>query len=300
MNSNAHTQQPLFLGIDGGGTKCRALLYCQQRGALGVGVAGRANPLHGLQQTFDSITESALLALADAGLDASLISSLIVGAGLAGVNVPRLFADVAAWDHPFQRFYLTTDLHTACLGAHGGDNGAVIITGTGSCGYANTGSQQVLLGGHGFALGDKGSGAWLGLKAAEHVLLELDGFAPPTALTPKLLNYFGCKDAMGIVAQLAGHSSCCYAKLAHLVLATAREGDEVALAIVNDGADYISQLAQKLLSISPSRFSMIGGLAEPLRPFLAPQVSDAIKPILAAPEMGAVLYAQQSEQQVSI
>ncbi|MBV7315435.1 N-acetylglucosamine kinase [Shewanella sp. NIFS-20-20] len=295
MISNAHIQLPLYLGIDGGGTKCRALLYCQQRGALGVGVAGRANPLHGLQQTFDSITQSALLALADAGLAASQISELIVGAGLAGVNVPRLFEQVIAWQHPFKVLHLTTDLHTACLGAHGGEDGAVIITGTGSCGYAHMGDRQVILGGHGFALGDKGSGAWLGLKAAEHVLLALDGFAEPTSMTPKLLDFFDCKDAMGIVGQLAGQCSSAYAKLSHIVFSSAEEGDEVALAIVHDGAGYINQLARKLLSVSPSRFAMIGGLAEPLHQYLASDVTQAIKPIVAAPEMGAVMFAQYSE-----
>lgn len=54
--------QPLFIGVDGGGSKCRATIYCADGTVLGTGVAGRANPLHGLAQTFESIQASTRLA----------------------------------------------------------------------------------------------------------------------------------------------------------------------------------------------------------------------------------------------
>ncbi|ABM25904.1 ATPase, BadF/BadG/BcrA/BcrD type [Shewanella sp. W3-18-1] len=285
--------QPLFIGVDGGGSKCRATIYCADGTVLGTGVAGRANPLHGLAQTFESIQASTRLALLDAGMNESDSYLLVAGLGLAGVNVPRLYRDVTNWQHPFAAMYVTTDLHTACIGAHGGANGAVIITGTGSCGYAHVGDTSLSIGGYGFALGDKGSGAWLGLKAAEHVLLALDGFAVPTRLTDMLLNEFGVTDALGIVENLAGKSSSCYAALARSVLDCANEGDAVATAIVQEGADYISDMARKLFSLNPVRFSMIGGLAEPLQAWLGADVVAKISETLAPPELGAMYFAQQ-------
>lgn len=196
--------------------------------------------------------------------------------------------------------YVTTDLHTACIGAHRGADGAVIITGTGSCGYAHVGDDSLSIGGHGFALGDKGSGAWLGLKAAEHVLLALDGFATPTALTEMLLKHFGVSDALGIVEHLAGKSSSCYAELARSVLDCANAGDEVARGIVQEGADYISEMARKLFSLNPVRFSMIGGLAEPLQAWLGSDVVAKISETLAPPELGAMYFAQQQFNSVNI
>lgn len=285
--------QPLFIGVDGGGSKCRATIYCADGTVLGTGVAGRANPLHGLAQTFESIQASTRLALLDAGMNESDSYLLVAGLGLAGVNVPRLYRDVTNWQHPFAAMYVTTDLHTACIGAHGGADGAVIITGTGSCGYAHVGDTSLSIGGYGFALGDKGSGAWLGLKAAEHVLLVLDGFAVPTRLTDMLLNEFGVTDALGIVENLAGKSSSCYAALARSVLDCANEGDAVATAIVQEGADYISDMARKLFSLNPVRFSMIGGLAEPLQAWLGADVVAKISETLAPPELGAMYFAQQ-------
>ncbi|AVV83369.1 ATPase [Shewanella putrefaciens] len=249
--------------------------------------------MHGLTQTFESVEASTRLALLDAGMNESDSYLLVAGLGLAGVNVPRLYRDVTNWQHPFAAMYVTTDLHTACIGAHGGADGAVIITGTGSCGYAHVGDTSLSIGGYGFALGDKGSGAWLGLKAAEHVLLALDGFAVPTRLTDMLLNEFGVTDALGIVENLAGKSSSCYAALARSVLDCANEGDAVATAIVQEGADYISDMARKLFSLNPVRFSMIGGLAEPLQAWLGADVVAKISETLAPPELGAMYFAQQ-------
>ena len=293
MWANQEQITQLYVGIDGGGSKCRASIYTQEFEVLGTGVAGRANPLHGLEQTFESITQSVLLALKDAGLPESTMSDLIAGMGLAGVNVPRLHKKMMDWAHPFKAIYLTTDLHTACLGAHKSGDGALIITGTGSCGFAQVNDETLCLGGHGFALGDKGSGAWIGLKAAEHVLLNLDGFACDTALTPAILAQCEAKDAVDIVEKLAGKSSSCYAAMARAVIACANEGDEVANNILQEGAKYISELARKLFTINPKRFSMVGGLAEPMRKWLDDDVVERISPILAPPEAGAMYFALQ-------
>ena len=292
--------QQLFIGVDGGGSKCRATIYTADGTVLGTGVAGRANPLHGLAQAFASIEASTRQALLDAGMKETDSHLLVAGLGLAGVNVPRLYQDVISWQHPFAAMFVTTDLHTACIGAHRGADGAVIITGTGSCGYAHVGDDSLSSGGHGIALGDKGSGAWLGLKAAEHVLLALDGFAAPTALTKMLLNHFGVSDALGIVEHLAGKSSSCYAELARSVLDCANAGDEVARGIVQEGADYISEMARKLFSLNPVRFSMIGGLAEPLQAWLGSDVVAKISETLAPPELGAMYFAQQQFNSINI
>ncbi|MBQ4888586.1 ATPase [Shewanella sp. UCD-FRSSP16_17] len=293
MGVNLQNESQLFIGIDGGGSKCRATIYSPKMGVIGTGVAGRANPLHGLEQTFESIRQSTDLAIADANLTQADIKTLVAGLGLAGVNVPRLYQLINEWQHPFAHMYLTTDLHTACIGAHNGEDGAVIITGTGSCGYAHVGEQSLLVGGHGFALGDKGSGAWLGQQAAEHALLNLDGFAQDSQLTQLILAHFNVSDAIGIVENLAGQSSSTYAKLARLVIQSAEQGDVVAIEIVKQGAKYISDMARKLFTLEPRRFSMIGGLAEPLQKWLDSDVGQQVQPALAQPEIGAILFAQQ-------
>ncbi|MFC3034683.1 N-acetylglucosamine kinase [Pseudoalteromonas fenneropenaei] len=294
MIATSAQQEQLFIGIDGGGTKCRATIYSASRGVLGTGLGGPANPLHGFERALESIMLSTQLAMRDAGLRVEQVHELIAGLGLAGVNLPNLYDKIMQWDHPFKQMFLTTDLHTACIGAHEGQDGAVIITGTGSCGFAIVNGQTVNYGGHGFAQGDKGSGAWMGLEAVKAVLEDLDGLGQKTALSDALKEHFQAKNAMGIAEQMAGQPSSSYAKLARFVLAAADAGDVVAKAIVQEGADYISRLAKRLLESNPPRLTMIGGLAEPLQKWLAPDVAIRVEPAIQPPEMGAIYFAQHA------
>ncbi|WP_404340419.1 N-acetylglucosamine kinase [Pseudoalteromonas mariniglutinosa] len=303
MTKSASVDQ-LYIGIDGGGTKCRATIYSVQHGVLGTGLGGPANPLHGLERTLESIMVSTQLAMRDAGLQAEMVHQLYAGVGLAGVNLPSLYDKIMEWEHPFKQMFLTSDLHTACTGAHEGKDGAVIITGTGSCGFASVNGETVNYGGHGFAIGDKGSGAWMGLEAIKAALLELDGLAAKTMLTDLLLAHFNVKNAMGIAEQMAGKPSSSYAKLARYVFDAANSGDLIATSIVEAGADYISQLAHRLLEKQPPRLSMIGGLAEPLNKWLDPAIAQRVKSPKQPPEMGAIYFAQQAvleqNQQVAL
>jgi len=190
--------------------------------------------------------------------------------------------------------FLTTDLHTACIGAHKGEDGAVIITGTGSCGFSVVNGKSTILGGHGFSQGDKGSGSWMGLEAVKACLLDLDGLGPQTMMSQLMLKHFEVNDAMSIAEKMAGKPSSAYAQLARIVFSCADKGDLIASVIVRDGASYISDLARKLLEQNPPRLSMIGGLVEPLHKWLDEDISIIVKPPIQPPEMGAVYYAQQS------
>ncbi|MGL4220805.1 MAG: ATPase, partial [Shewanella sp.] len=50
---------------------------------------------------------------------------------------------------------------------------------------------------------------------------------------------------------------------------------------------------RKLFTLNPVRFSMIGGLAEPLQAWLGSDVVAKISETLAPPELGAMYFAQQ-------
>ncbi|TQV78922.1 ATPase [Exilibacterium tricleocarpae] len=281
----------LFLGIDGGGSKCKARLVAPDGEYLGSGLAGPANPVNGIEKTGEAITRAAALALQEAGFDAGAMANVVAGVALAGVNVPGLWQAINGWGHPFKHMYLTTDLHAACLGAHRGEDGAVIVVGTGSCGYASVGGKTLTLGAHGFQLGDKGSGAWMGLKAVQAVMLADDGLAPATALTGSIRAFYNCQ-VLELIELFAGARSCEFACLAPLVFDLADRGDATAGAIVNEGAAYIEALAAKLLSLDPPRLSMIGGVSTRLLPRLSAALIERISAPLEQPEVGSVYFAQ--------
>ena len=284
--------QQLFLGIDGGGTKCKAILVNESDEILGVGISGSANPLHGFELATTSIIEAATIALKSAGLDNLSLEDITAGVGLAGVNLPAQFKQMQAWQSPFKTMYLAHDLKIACFGAHEKSTGAVIITGTGSCGYSNSNGKELLVGGHGFPQGDQASGAWFGLQVVQQVLLSLDGIIAPSIMNELLWNKLQCENATAIVEAVALQSSTFYAQLAHIVFDSAEQGDELALAIIKEGANYIDTLASLLLAKEPVRISLLGGLADSLIPWLTKETQSLLSKPLHSPEMGAVYFAR--------
>ncbi|MBD1388168.1 ATPase [Neiella sp. HB171785] len=297
MQTNNDKSTQLFLGIDGGGSKCKAVLMNGSGETLGVGLAGPANPTHSVAQAIESISCAAKLALADARLPQEQLSQLVAGVGLAGVNLPKYFQKIEDWQHPFAAMFLTTDLHIACLGAHDGHDGAVVITGTGSCGYALVNGQQTMVGAHGFPHGDKGSGAWLGLQAVQKTLKALDGLIAGSTLPERLLSQLGCQSDVELVEAVVGKNANFYARFAGLVFDAADQGDPIAMAIVAEGAGYIRSVIERLRKVNPPRISMIGGLTGLYANWLDEAISAQVQPAIKPPEVGAVLFAQQQIQQ---
>ena len=279
----------LFLGVDGGGSKCRVRL--EGRGVSIEVVTGPANPFQDIAEAQHSIVSAAQAALAKAGLAEDELSSMIVAAGLAGINVPSTEAAMSAWDHPFQTLHLTTDIHIACLGAHGGRDGAVMIVGTGSVGYARVDEKELTLGAHGFPVGDQGSGAWLGLEAVRAALLHVDGLGPSTALLIAIEDHFACA-GLAIIERLQGAKSRDYATLAPLVFAAAEAGDAVAQALIDAAAQYLSQMAARLLDHGAPSLVVMGGLAPRITPYMAGEIRARIVAAKGSPEDGALILAR--------
>lgn len=293
MALNTVNKQTLYLGIDGGGSKCKATITDVDNNVLGSAIAGPANPLHGYEQAINSIAESAKLALNDAGLAPELLSELIAGVGLAGVNLPSLMEQMLQWEHPFKHMFLTTDLSIACLGAHNGGDGAIMITGTGSCGYSYVKQQEFFIGGHGFPHGDKGSGAWTGLQAVTHVLRSLDGLEIDSRMNQLMLDKLNCKDCLEIIEVVAHKPASFFAKLACVAFDAAAQNDELALSIVKDGGKYMSDVARRLWRNEPSNMSLIGGLTPVITPYLDSDIAQRLSPAQYPPEIGAIIFAKQ-------
>jgi glucosamine kinase len=112
-------------------------------------------------------------------------------------------------------------------------------------------------------------------------------------MTNRLLKILDCKNDTDLVEVIAGQSATFYAQLANLVFDAADQGDEVAKRIVVEGANYINNIADTLLSKNPPRISMIGGLTPRLKPWLSEDIRGKLSKPLNPPEIGSVLFARQ-------
>lgn len=285
-----------FMGIDGGGSKCKAILVDQDNTILGEGLSGPANPRFGFQQAMNAIEQAASQALHHANIKELCLGAITAGIGLAGVNLPHYYQQVLDWPHPFLACHLTTDLHIACMGAHQGQDGAVIILGTGSCGFSIYQGNKIELGGYGFPHGDKGSGAWLGLQAISHTLNAIDGVADKTLLQNQLLTQFHVNNAIELSEAISEASPALFASLAPIIFNCGHQGDATAIQIIETGADYINRLAQRLIKQKPLPLAFVGGLTQLYIPWLSPFTLANMRESKASCEMGAILWARQQAQ----
>ena len=284
---------PLYLGIDGGATRCRARLQTAAGATVGEGLAGSANPRHGQDEACDAILAATRQALDGAGLGADAMDRIHAGLGLAGVGQVADRNRFLAWAHPFRSCSLMTDAEIACLGAHGGSDGAVIVLGTGSCGVAMVAGQVTRIGGWGFPVSDQASGAWIGLSAIRRALLAHDGMAGPTALTNAAMAMFD-GDPEQVVAWQSTATPADYGRLAPLVFEHGAAGDAQATAILHDAANDVVQMVECLRAAGALRLSLLGGLAGPIGPWLPDHLTANLQAPRGDPLSGALLLARRS------
>lgn len=283
--------QPLYLGIDGGASKCRARIENAMGQLLGQGIAGPANPSYGIETVMQSIKQATTRAMHQAGIRSELMSELTVGAGIAGLHLPKYIELIKNAPHPFKQFYFTDDVHTACLGAHKGNDGAVIIIGTGFSALSVVTDKHYRVGGHGFLMADQCSGSWIGYSAVNAALLAWDKLGPQTRLTQLLQEKFSAKGLL-LADALVGARAKDYGALAPLVFQVADDGDSIAQTIIQKGADFIGRTVRLLLKTEPPRLSLVGGVAEHIIDKLDAEIVQVIAAALKPPEAGAIYYAK--------
>ena len=288
--TDSNTHVPTYLvGIDGGGTHCRANIYNADKQLLGSGVSGSANPVNGIEQTKNSINNAIAQAVEQAQISCKP-NQLIIGAGLAGLHLPLLQKRMEEWQHPFKFLHFTTDIQAAVLGAHQEKNGAVIILGTGFSALAMVDGKQMSIGGYGFPINATCSGSWFGLEAIKAVLLDKDQVGPYTSMTQAI---FAEEDVITLATRLNNAQSFEFAKFAPLVFSHADNGDELAISLIKQGAEFINNVIRRFIETGVHSIAFVGGVAPQIQKWLDPQLRLHVIEPKFSPEYGAMLLAQQ-------
>jgi glucosamine kinase len=190
----------------------------------------------------------------------------------------------------FARVIVVNDAVAACVGANGLGDGGLIIAGTGSAGIARVGATTTIIGGRGFRLGDDGSAARLGEAALRATLRALDGLEPMSELARALGRHFG-GDPLRMTRWAAEAKPRDYGAFAPQILDLAKSGDARACEIAGEAAKAIAALARALKALGAERIALVGGLGEPLRPYLPPDLAGRlVRPRRDAVD-GAILLA---------
>jgi glucosamine kinase len=267
-----------FLGIDGGGTGCRARLTDVQGRVLGQGGGGPANVGLGLDVVLDSVMCAAREALAAAHLCESTLAATHAGLGIAGANVPRHREALQDLKLPFLSVAIRSDAEIACLGAHAGNDGGILILGTGSQGVILRDGSFTTIGGWGFALSDSGSGSILGRAAVRRAFMAHEAVEPASPLTHAILGRFD-HDATQMLEWADRARPKDWGEFGRTVFEFARQGDAVATELVQDSARDVERMLDRMIELGATRISLMGGVAVPTRPLL----SARFDPVLVEP-----------------
>ncbi|MCD7110235.1 N-acetylglucosamine kinase [Rhizobium sp. DKSPLA3] len=280
------------VGIDGGGTRCRAAVAGADGRILGRGISGAANILTDPETALAHIRLATEAAFQEAGLPASGLSAATAVLGLAGNNVADAVSFIAA-RLPFARAQIVSDVLVALQGALGDRDGAVASLGTGTVYSIRQQGTVSMLGGHGFKVGDLGSGARLGQGLLQEALLAHDGIRPTTPLTEAVLAEFG-RSPEAIIAFAHTAHPADYGRYAGRVFSAAAAGDAVGVQLVRMAAGHIDQTLDAIVARGVRTLCLVGGLAPLYRPWLADRPGIAIAEPAADALTGAVALAVQA------
>jgi len=262
---------------------------------LGEGCSGPANIHLDLDLAKESIRAASRAAIRAAGLDERVLHRAHAGLGLAGAGLKGACEQLRAGLNSFASTVVSTDAYIAWLGAHRGGNGGIVILGTGSCGLAIVDGKRIDVGGWGAEISDEAGGQRIGREALRRSLWTYDGRAKRTKLSDLILDRYR-RDPAKIVAFATNATPAQYAEFAPLVFEYATRGDPLAVELVQETAEAATRIIDRLIAGGATAVSLIGGLADPVMPWLPSRLREFLASPQSDPLDGAILMARHDVQ----
>ncbi|GIP38772.1 N-acetylmuramic acid/N-acetylglucosamine kinase [Paenibacillus sp. J31TS4] len=248
---------PVYIGIDGGGTKTEAVALGDREERLCSLTGPSTNPRAlGFPVALRQLAELLDDTLARPELGGAPCGGLCLG--LAGVGLPEERQQVLTMLEQFQQerglsfpVWITNDAEIGLMGALGKEAGMIAVSGTGSILYGLTPEgQSCRVGGWGHLLGDEGSGYAIGLASIKAVMRSYDGVLPPTRLTGLICEAYGFEDITGLKDYIYKEDikKKDIAAFARLCIEAAEAGDETASQILETAALELADQAITLVN----------------------------------------------------
>lgn len=288
----------IFIGVDGGGTKCKVRIEDSQGQVIGQGMGGPANIRLSVATAWQSIYSAIEDALKDSSLSlANPNYRFHAGLGLAGCEMKSAYELFLQQPHPFYSLHLTSDAHVACLGAHNGQDGAIIVVGTGIVGYQILHDECTKVGGWGFPHDDLGSGAWLGLEAARLTFQWLDHRVEKSPLIEDVFAFFN-KDSDQLISWANHANSSEFARLAPLVINHSQQEEANAVRLIKKAAHAVEKISTALIKTQQNKeetvgYCLFGGIAPFIEPWLHESLRARIIPRKTDANKGAILMMRK-------
>ncbi len=290
-------QYDILIGVDGGGTKTKAEVEDITGKQLGTGKGGPANIRSSVPQAWKSIQHAVTEALQQANLRLDDPHYRFhIGLGLAGTEVPEAIEEFmqASQDYPYRTLVLNSDAYAACLGVHGGHDGAIIIIGTGTIGYQIEEGRVSRVGGWGFPHSDEGGGAWLGMEASRLTFQWLDKRISPTPLLRAIFERFN-RDVNQFTTWAVRAGPAHFGELVPLIMEYLQKEDPHAINLIKGSAKCTDLLWRGLRNQATTALPccLLGGVAPFIQPYLDKNLLASLVPRQYDAPKGAILMLRQ-------
>ena len=238
---------PVFIGIDGGGTKTRAVAIDCDGKRIFETFGGCANvALLGADKTFDNLS-TILVDIAGhlTGLEQRVVGIVL---GLAGISDGESKLRTALLDkldslNISDDIQLVNDGYTAWYGIDKGNPAIALISGTGSSSYAlDAGGKTIVKGGMGHILSDEGSGYYIGLMGIRSAIRAEKRIETSTRLTRRVKEVFSLQSIDEAPYLIRDHVE--IAAFAVHVHDAALAGDGTASGIIHQAAGELARLVE--------------------------------------------------------
>ena len=292
----------VIIGVDGGGSKSIGVAADEDGRALAVFRGKGINYYQiGMDQSRRNLKE-----IVDALLSACGGVCALLSVGMPALDTAADEATLRAFAGDVfdpQSLILESDACMTLEGMTGGEQGMIVICGTGSMALLSVGNGYRAAGGWGYLLGDPGSGYSIAMAGLRAAIRHWEDRGAETGLSDRALAHFGLKQPRDLIALI--YDPACgpdtVARFAGEVFSLAESGDREAERILEDEMQGIAWQAAFLLKDAPGveKVGLYGGIfqhqplarqlfADALNKRLPGRSIHIVKPEFP-PEIGAVI-----------
>lgn len=272
------TENYTIIGIDGGGTNTRGVIFQNNERIIEKKIPSTARVGSvGLGESCERTLQMIIDLCNEAKIELSEVDAIVVG--LAGIWLDEEKRRAAGLLRTLARtqslqineLVVLSDAEIALEGALNGEEGILLIAGTGSIALARVGKSGIFrCGGWGIELDDEGSGAWIGREGLTALVRSLDGRGKHTMLIEKLkedkiiAQYIDEKNPRIIVKAFA-ERKIEYSMITKPVMECAVEGDTICYDIIQRAKKHLLELPNTLakkFKTKNIKITFLGGIFE--------------------------------------
>ncbi len=232
VNTTIHSRK--WIGIDGGGTKTSCMIGDEKGNLLSMSIGTTSN-IQAVQHLKVQSTLTELINKVIIDCDSTIEEIESITLCLAGADRDRDKALIREFFKSTifeEKISIHTDAKAALASGTWGEEGLLLIAGTGSIVYGISRElpNPIRVGGWGYLLGDEGGGFYIGKRALNAVFKSFDNREIRTSLTDLILQHFEMQEVPELISLY--HDENIVPKIADLskyVFEAAKNNDLIAL-----------------------------------------------------------------------